>query len=73
MDLVIDALLSTYIISPEYFLTSGGATPNVNVCPRLYVLLFITVVIPVKEVSIPKSTEPPKIIKLPQVGGLAVN
>ena len=32
--LVTGARLSMYIISPEYFLTSGLAFPKLNVCPR---------------------------------------
>jgi hypothetical protein len=58
---------------PEYFSTSGFDTPLVNGCPRLYVLLFIVVVIPVKLVSIPRVTDPPRILTDPPDAGDAVN
>ena len=61
VDLVTGGLLSTYMILPEYFLDSGFATPIVNSCPRLYVLLFITVLIPENEVVICNVADPPTI------------
>ena len=67
VDLVTGGLLSTYMILPEYFLDSGFATPIVNSCPRLYVLLFITVLIPENEVLICNVADPPTMFKLPPV------
>ena len=60
------------MIFPEYFLTSGLEIPSVNDCPRLYVLLFIVVVIPVNDVSIFKVIDPPKIVTDPPDAGDAV-
>ena len=50
---------------PEYCFDSGCATPRTNSCPRLYVLLFIMVVIPENDVPICKVADPPKISTLP--------
>jgi len=66
--------LSTYTMFPAYFFTSAGAIPSVKVRPRLYVLLFIVVWIPLKFESICKSTpEVGVIVKLPPVPGADVN
>ena len=59
---------------PAYFFTSAGAIPSVKVRPRLYVLLFIVVWIPLKFESICKSTPVVGVIvKLPPVAGAEVN
>ena len=61
---------------PEYFLASGAAIPLTKDCPRLYVLLFITVEIPLNTVSIPKFEFVPEsgtIVKLPVPEGVLVN
>jgi hypothetical protein len=59
---------------PAYFFTSAGAIPSVKVRPRLYVLLFIVVCIPLKLVSICKSTpDVGVIVKLPPLPGADVN
>ena len=66
---------STYIIFPEYFLTSGFDTPLVNVWPRKYVLLFIEVDRPLNDVWIARVFDPSSgtILKLPPSEISAVN
>ena len=54
-DLGIGALLSMYIISPDFTLYSAEEIPETKFKPNWYILLFIVVVIPVNPVSIDKA------------------
>ena len=59
---------------PEYLLTSGAEIPLVKSWPRLYVLLFIEVLKPLKEESICKFDPVDGVItRVPPVEGLLVN